>query len=94
MSFKLRFAHAVLLLMTLAPLADFEKANEIFFRLGIIYKQQRKSAQSLEVRAPFNRDKRVRILTRALFTVLPLHPQQSATSAHRDRHLVPDRPCL
>ena len=29
---------------------DFEKANEIFFRLGIIYKQQRKSAQSLEVR--------------------------------------------
>lgn len=31
-------------------LADFEKANEIFFRLGIIYKQQRKSAQSLEVR--------------------------------------------
>lgn len=29
--------------------AGFEKANEIFFRLGIIYKQQRKSAQSLEV---------------------------------------------
>lgn len=29
--------------------ADFEKANEIFFRLGIIYKQQRKSQQSLEV---------------------------------------------
>jgi glucose repression mediator protein len=28
---------------------DFEKSNEIFFRLGIIYKQQRKSAQSLEV---------------------------------------------
>lgn len=28
----------------------FEKANEIYFRLGIIYKQQQKFAQSLEVR--------------------------------------------
>lgn len=28
---------------------DFEKANEIYFRLGIIYKQQNKYAQSLEV---------------------------------------------
>ncbi len=28
---------------------DFEKANEIYFRLGIIYKQQQKYAQSLEV---------------------------------------------
>lgn len=27
---------------------DFEKATEIYFRLGIIYKQQRKSEQSLE----------------------------------------------
>ena len=32
-----------------SALPGFEKANEIFFRLGIIYKQQRKSAQSLEV---------------------------------------------
>ncbi|SCV71326.1 BQ2448_2914 [Microbotryum intermedium] len=31
---------------------SFEKANEIFFRLGIIYKQQRKSQQSLEVSQP------------------------------------------
>ena len=30
---------------------DFEKANEIYFRLGIIYKQQQKFGQSLEVRA-------------------------------------------
>lgn len=30
---------------------DFEKANEIYFRLGIIYKQQQKFSQSLEVRA-------------------------------------------
>ncbi len=29
---------------------DFEKANEIYFRLGIIYKQQQKYDQSLEVR--------------------------------------------
>lgn len=28
---------------------DFEKANEIYFRLGIIYKQQSKFQQSLEV---------------------------------------------
>lgn len=30
---------------------DFEKANEIYFRLGIIYKQQQKYNQSLEVRS-------------------------------------------
>jgi general transcriptional corepressor CYC8 len=29
---------------------DFEKANEIYFRLGIIYKQQGKYSNSLEVR--------------------------------------------
>lgn len=28
---------------------DFDKANEIYFRLGIIYKQQSKFANSLEV---------------------------------------------
>lgn len=28
----------------------FDKANEIYFRLGIIYKQQQKYQQSLEVR--------------------------------------------
>ena len=31
---------------------NFEKANEIYFRLGIIYKQQQKFQQSLEVRHP------------------------------------------
>jgi hypothetical protein len=30
---------------------EFEKANEIYFRLGIIYKQQQKFSQSLEVRS-------------------------------------------
>lgn len=33
--------------MRMAP--EFEKANEIYFRLGIIYKQQQKFAQSLDV---------------------------------------------
>lgn len=28
---------------------EFEKANEIYFRLGIIYKQQQKFSQSLDV---------------------------------------------
>lgn len=31
---------------------DFEKANEIYFRLGIIYKQLSKFNQSLEVSSP------------------------------------------
>ncbi|KAI9883800.1 MAG: hypothetical protein M1823_004410 [Watsoniomyces obsoletus] len=33
---------------TLRVCADFEKANEVYFRLGIIYKQQAKYQQSLE----------------------------------------------
>ena len=33
--------------MRMAP--HFEKANEIYFRLGIIYKQQSKFRESLEV---------------------------------------------
>ncbi len=34
---------------------DFEKSNEIYFRLGIIYKQQQKYQSSLEVFAqPFS----------------------------------------
>ena len=32
---------------------EFEKANEIYFRLGIIYKQQSKYNQSLEVGTTF-----------------------------------------
>lgn len=34
--------------MHMAP--NFEKSNEIYFRLGIIYKQQQKYRESLEVR--------------------------------------------
>jgi general transcriptional corepressor CYC8 len=33
---------------------DFEKANEIYFRLGIIYKQQQKFRESLEVSVFFS----------------------------------------
>lgn len=36
---------------TMADVTDFEKANEIYFRLGIIYKHQRKFTASLEVSA-------------------------------------------
>jgi len=80
---------------SLSPRADFEKANEIFFRLGIIYKQQRKSAQSLEVRRLSSHrsalvEGRLMPLARPP-AVLPLHPQQPASPSHRDRHLVPDR---
>jgi hypothetical protein len=32
----------------------FEKANEIYFRLGIIYKQQQKFNQSLDVSTAFD----------------------------------------
>ena len=34
---------------TMSLWSDFEKANEIYFRLGIIYKHQRKYQSSLEV---------------------------------------------
>lgn len=37
--------------MRMAP--EFDKANEIYFRLGIIYKQQTKYGESLEVRHHF-----------------------------------------
>jgi glucose repression mediator protein len=37
-------------LSVLAHTAEFDKANEIYFRLGIIYKHQRKYSASLEVR--------------------------------------------
>ena len=46
---------ALVLLLLFAPFlsapalfVDFDKANEILFRLGIIYKQQGKYAESLE----------------------------------------------
>lgn len=50
---------------------NFEKANEIYFRLGIIYKQQQKFQQSLEVSSPRDRP---RLRTPANnVSVFPLH---------------------
>lgn len=79
----------------LAVETDFEKSNEIFFRLGIIYKQQRKSQQSLEVRSLRALVEIFAFLTLLVsFVVFPLHSQQSSSSSHGDRHLVPNWSCL
>lgn len=56
---------------------DFEKANEIYFRLGIIYKQQQKYNQSLEVFT------KIRIRTTVhtnLSAVLQIHCHRSSTT--------------
>lgn len=51
---------------------SFEKANEIYFRLGIIYKQQQKFSSSLEVR----QDRLSTAATRMLIiAVLQIHRQ-------------------
>jgi tetratricopeptide (TPR) repeat protein len=66
----------------------FEKANEIYFRLGIIYKQQQKYGQSLEVRKTA-----ANIYLRAganIFVVLQVHCQLAATTVDGGRHLVSD----
>lgn len=55
--------------MTIQP--DFEKANEIYFRLGIIYKQQSKFNQSLDVRCHLHFDThRLGIFTDEFFSAL------------------------
>lgn len=79
------FAHV----MRMQP--DFDKAHEIYFRLGIIYKQQGKHVQSLEVRLRMLRP-RARNLTCPLL-VLQVHSQLAPDAAHRGGHLVPDRSC-
>jgi hypothetical protein len=64
----------------------FEKANEIYFRLGIIYKQQQKFNQSLDVSV------RCYIPTAIPndFVVLQVHCYQPASAPHRRGYLVPD----
>lgn len=52
----------------------FEKANEIYFRLGIIYKQNQKFSESLEVRPPSKTWLSEHILTR---------PRSSSSSSSR-----------
>lgn len=71
---------------------DFEKANEIYFRLGIIYKQQSKFAQSLEVRQRSHHSSPQRLLSLTSSPVLQIHCEFSAWAPYPGRHLVPDRP--
>lgn len=73
--------------MRMAP--EFDKANEIYFRLGIIYKQQAKYQQSLEVRSPTGHQQ-----LRLMFSVLPIHCSEPATTFEPNRYLVPDWPRL
>lgn len=78
---------------------NFEKANEIYFRLGIIYKQQQKFQQSLEVSnhamiMPCQCTKHDSGRTKlTIFVVLPLHCRRPTTTPQRGRHLVPDWTC-
>lgn len=74
--------------MTIQP--DFEKANEIYFRLGIIYKQQSKFNQSLDVREYRYPATHYPLLLTALL-VLQVHCQFSSWAPYPGRHLVPDR---
>ena len=69
---------------------NFEKANEIYFRLGIIYKQQQKFNQSLDVSASAIMERTDS--DKAL--VLQVHRHQPTSSFDRRRHLVPDWTCL
>lgn len=67
---------------------DFEKANEIYFRLGIIYKQQQKYEQSLDVGQSFQTS-RLRV---DMIVVLQIYCSEPAKATDRGRHLVPDWP--
>ena len=68
---------------------DFEKANEIYFRLGIIYKQQQKYDQSLEV----GNGSLLHVEMANLGKVLQIHCPESTKTVDRGGHLVPDWPC-
>ena len=68
---------------------DFEKANEIYFRLGIIYKQQQKYDQSLEVGNP----SLLHLEMTNLVEVFQIHCPESTTTVDRGGHLVSDWPC-
>jgi lipoprotein NlpI len=59
---------------------DFEKANEIYFRLGIIYKQQQKYGQSLEVSTSSFRQSALGNITKPIY---------SASSTSSTLHHIP-----
>lgn len=70
---------------------DFDKAHEIYFRLGIIYKQQQKYNESLEVSREAWSRKRPQVTdpTPAVFQV---HRELAADAAHGRGYLVSDWP--
>ena len=69
--------------MHMAP--DFAKGTEIYFRLGIIYKQQHKYEASLEVCHTI-------FYAQLLLTmvVLSIHRKQPSSPPYGGRHLVPN----
>jgi general transcriptional corepressor CYC8 len=69
---------------------DFEKANEIYFRLGIIYKQQQKFSQSLEVSLGHVPNMITLANVRKVFQI---HCPRSSATIERRRYLVPDWSC-
>jgi tetratricopeptide (TPR) repeat protein len=69
---------------------NFEKANEIYFRLGIIYKQQQKFNQSLDV-SPANPLLPFYILIHSVFQI---HCHEPSSTIDRGGHMVSDWPCL
>lgn len=71
---------------------DFEKANEIYFRLGIIYKQQSKFDQSLEVSHIATDAPRVRFVAYSSLVVLQVHCELAPRPLDAGGHLVPDWP--
>lgn len=69
---------------------NFEKANEIYFRLGIIYKQQQKFNQSLDVSEALP-------LSQQFSNVVPvfqIHRHEPSSPSHGRGHLVSNRPCV
>jgi tetratricopeptide (TPR) repeat protein len=66
----------------------FEKANEIYFRLGIIYKQQQKFESSLDVSGA-DHIQRLRLT----ITVFQIHRERPTSATERRRYLLPDWSC-
>lgn len=73
--------------MRMAP--EFDKANEIYFRLGIIYKQQQKFNLSLEV----GQNRRWMIFPWLTSPVFQIHCQRSSATFVGRRYLVPNWSC-
>lgn len=70
---------------------DFEKANEIYFRLGIIYKQQSKFGQSLEVCRLHTSQSH--LAPTHMVPVLQIYCQLPPGTPNTGGHLVPNWSC-